>query len=279
MQQIKALYKLSRPLSTLSGVLAVILGGFVAETGAWGNILLAGLTTLLVSASANAWNDYLDIEIDRVNQPKRPLPAGLITPNQARTFFIVFALISLAVACTINLNAFLIVLLSNLLLTLYSWRLKSTVLPGNATVAILSALSPIFGGVAAGNVAPTFWIALTIGCAIMGREILKTLADYEGDKQQNCRTIATVWGQRTARIFFYIMLAITLIVMIIPFLLHIYHPVYAVIVAFGVYPVTFYILFRVNGERTGPQLEQLSQLMKYDFFVWFLAVFLGAAIS
>ncbi|MCB0035547.1 MAG: hypothetical protein KDE51_16055, partial [Anaerolineales bacterium] len=56
------------------------------------------------------------------------------------------------------------------------------------------------------------------------------------------------------------------------------HPVYTVIVACGVYPVTFYILFRVNGERTGPQLEQLSQLMKYDFFVWFAAVALGTSI-
>lgn len=278
MEQLKALYKLSRPLSTLSGVFAVLLGGFVAGTGQWTKILLAGLTTLLVSASANAWNDYLDIEIDRVNQPKRPLPAGLITPQQARTFFIIFALISLAVAYTISLPAFIIVLVSNLLLTLYSWKLKSTVLFGNATVALISALSPIFGGVAAGNPRPTLWIALTIACAIMGREVLKTLADYEGDALQNCRTIATVWGQRAARIFFYIMLAATIIVMIIPFLLRIYHPVYAYIVVFGVYPVTLYILFRVNSERTGPQLERLSQIMKYDFFVWFLAVFLGTAI-
>jgi len=31
----KGLYKISRPLSTLTGVLAVILGGYVAGTGAW----------------------------------------------------------------------------------------------------------------------------------------------------------------------------------------------------------------------------------------------------
>jgi hypothetical protein len=45
----------------------------------------------------------------------------------------------------------------------------------------------------------------------------------------------------------------------------------------GVYPVVFYILLRVTQERTGPQLERLSQLMKYDFLVWFVAVWLGAA--
>ena len=34
-QTIKGLFKLSRPVSTLTGVLAVALGGYVAGTGAW----------------------------------------------------------------------------------------------------------------------------------------------------------------------------------------------------------------------------------------------------
>ena len=36
------------------------------------------------------------------------------------------------------------------------------------------------GGVAAGNVRPTLWLAVIIGVSILGREILKTIADYEG---------------------------------------------------------------------------------------------------
>lgn len=65
--------------------------------------------------------------------------------------------------------------------------------------------------------------------------------------------------------------------MMLPYMLNIYEPVYAFIVALGVYPVLFYVLLRVTRERSGPQLEKLSQLMKYDFMVWFLAVILGAA--
>jgi hypothetical protein len=64
--------------------------------------------------------------------------------------------------------------------------------------------------------------------------------------------------------------------MMIPYVLNVYRPVYALIVALGVYPVLFYVLLRVTRERTGSQLEKLSQLMKYDFIVWFLAVLLGA---
>ncbi|MEJ2746737.1 MAG: geranylgeranylglycerol-phosphate geranylgeranyltransferase [Anaerolineae bacterium] len=263
-------------MTSLSGALAVLIGGYVAGTGAWGDIILACLTTLLIAGSANAWNDYLDVEIDRVNQPQRPLPSGQVSLRQAKYFSFALAGLSLLLAVFINLPAFIIVLVTNGLLYFYSMRLKSTVLMGNATVAMISALSAVFGGVAAGNVRPTLWLALIIATGIMGREVLKTLADYEGDLRQRCRTIATVWGRRPARIVFYVLAAATVTVMMFPYLFKVYRPVYAYVVALGVYPVIFYILLRVSRYRTGPQLEKLSQLMKYDFLIWFLAVLLGA---
>lgn len=278
MKQIMGLYKLSRPVSTLSGVLAVFLGGYVAGTGQWVKVTLAGLATLLISAAANAWNDYRDVEIDRINQPQRPLPSGMVSLPLARNFSIVLALLALLLATLIGWDAFVIALASNVLLYLYSWRMKSTVLVGNAIVAFISATSAIFGGVAAGNVLPSFWLALIILTGIMGREVLKTLADYEGDLRHHCRTIATTWGKRPARIVFYVLAALTLVMMMVPYLLKAYKPIYAYIVGLGVYPVVLYILLRVSHERTGPQLERLSQLMKYDFMIWFLAVLLGASV-
>jgi geranylgeranylglycerol-phosphate geranylgeranyltransferase len=276
MERIKGLYKLSRPLSSFSGVLAVILGGYVAQTGEWLKVGLAGLAALLVAAAANAWNDYLDIEIDKINQPQRPLPAGLVSLSTARNFSIWTSAVALIIAYFISPTVFLIALFFILLLYLYSWKLKSTVLLGNATVAVTSAFSAVFGGIAAGNAAPSLWLAAIIGTGIMGREVLKTLADYEGDLREHCRTVATVWGKRRARVVFYLLVAATLWVMLLPYLQQVYRPIYAYIVLGGVYPVVLYILLRVTQDRTGPQLERLSQLMKYDFLVWFLAVLLGA---
>jgi 4-hydroxybenzoate polyprenyltransferase len=111
----------------------------------------------------------------------------------------------------------------------------------------------------------------------MGREVLKTLADYEGDLSQRCRTIATAWGRRPARIVFYLLTAVTVWVMMVPYLFNVYSPIYAYIVAFGVYPVIIYIVLRVSQHTSPRQLEKLSQLMKYDFLVWFVAVWLGAS--
>ncbi len=278
MQQIKGLYQVSRPLTTLTGALAVVLGGYVAGTGEWFYVGLAVLVTIMSSASANAWNDYLDIEIDRVNQPNRPLPSGQVSPLLVTRFSFVLAALSVVVAAFISPPALIIALTANILLFIYSWKLKSTVLIGNLIVALVSASSAVFGGIAAGNPQPTIWLFLIIFVAILGREVLKTLADYDGDLSESVRTISTAWGKRAARIVFYLLVIATLSMMLLPYILEVYKPVYAILVLLGVFPVFIYIVLRVAQKWTGPQLEKLSQLMKYDFLVWFIAVIVGAYV-
>ena len=278
MEQVKGLYRVSRPMTTLTGALAVVLGGYVAGTGAWLNVALAVLSTILISSSANAWNDLLDIEIDRINQPSRPLPSGQVTAQNARIFSFTLALLSILIAAFISVPALLIAIGANLLLYLYSWKLKSTVLLGNFVVALISASSAVYGGVAAGNPGPSLWLFAIIFVAILGREVLKTMADYDGDRNESVRTISTAWGKRVARYVFYILVGATLFMMLLPYILEVYRPIYGYIILLGVFPVILYVVYRVSGERSGPQLEKMSQLMKYDFLVWFAAVILGAYV-
>jgi geranylgeranylglycerol-phosphate geranylgeranyltransferase len=267
----------ARPFNALTGALAVFLGGYVAGTGQWLEVAIAAVVTLLITSAGNAWNDYLDIEIDRINQPRRVLPAGLISPRTAWVFSVVLTAVALGLAAFINLPAFLIALGAAVILYLYSWKLKSTVLMGNATVAAVSAMSVVFGGVAASNVRPTLWLAAIVGTAILGREVLKTLADYEGDLRQRCRTISTAWGRRPARIVFYILAFVTGWMMMGPYLFNNYGLLYAIIVSVGVYPVIIYALLRVHRYASSRQLEHVSLMMKLDFLVWFAAVILGAS--
>jgi geranylgeranylglycerol-phosphate geranylgeranyltransferase len=181
-------------------------------------------------------------------------------------------------AALINPLALAIAVASNILLYVYSVWLKSTVLLGNATVAFISAMSPVFGGVAAGNPRPSLWLGAIIFAGIMGREVLKTLADYEGDKAHRVSTISTAVGPRAARTLFFIFLGLTAIVMLAPYYYGYFKPIYAYIVALGVIPVAIYVIIHVTRERTGPQLERLSQILKWDFLIWFAAVLLGASV-
>ena len=96
--------------------------------------------------------------------------------------------------------------------------------------------------------------------------------------RDSVRTISTAIGPRAARTVFFFLLGATAIVMLAPYLAGHYQPIYAWIVALGVFPVAIYVIIRVTRERSGPQLERLSQLLKYDFLIWFVAVLLGAAV-
>jgi geranylgeranylglycerol-phosphate geranylgeranyltransferase len=277
MKRMLALYKLARPFNGFSSALAVFLGGYVARTDAWLQVVMAGAVTFLVTGAGNTWNDYLDIEIDRINRPDRVLPSGQVSRRAALIFGLGLNAVALVISAFINTPAFLVSLVASAILYVYSWKLKSTVLLGNLTVAIVSAMSVIFGGIAAGHWLPALPLAIIIFVAITGREILKTLADYEGDLRQRVRTISTAWGRRPARIFFFVIASATGMVMLVPHLLHMYRPVYAYIVAFGVFPVILYALVKVTRYSSGHQLERVSQLMKLDFLVWFVAVILGAS--
>jgi geranylgeranylglycerol-phosphate geranylgeranyltransferase len=272
-------FKLGRPINALAGCIAIFISGYVAKAPSWWPVVMAALAVLLITVSTNAWNDYLDIEIDKINKPKRPLPSGQVSPRGALLFSAGGSALSLVVAAFINQPAFLIALGSNVLLYLYSWKLKCTILLGNMAVAAIIALCFIFGGVAAGNIHPVLSLAVTAFFAVMAREILKTMADYKGDLQENCSTIATVWGNKTAQAFVMAFLGITAVAMLAIYFTEQYSPVYLFLVILGMYPTFAYIAITSKSSSSSKELEGLSALMKYSFFVWFLAVALGAALA
>ena len=274
---LKDYYRLGRPINALAGVIAVLVSAYVTKPLSWWPVLAAALTVLLITVSTNAWNDFIDIEIDRINKPGRPLPSGKISPRGALIFSAVGSAVSLIIAVFINPTAFLIALGSNILLYLYSWKLKCTILWGNATVAAIVGLCFIFGGVAAGDIKPTLMLALTVFVALMGREILKTMADYRGDLIQECRTIATGWGKRVARGLMIILLVAAALLMLVTYFTEQYRPAYLYLILFAMYPIFIYIMINAKSDASGKILERNSTIMKYSFFIWFLAVVLGAA--
>lgn len=275
----KGYYKLGRPINAMAGCIAIFISGYAAGAASWWPVVMAAITVFFITLSTNAWNDYLDIEIDRVNKPERPLPSGQISLCGALIFSVVGSALSLVVAAFINPSAFFIALGSNMLLYLYSWKLKCTVLLGNAAVAMIIALCFIFGGVAAGKIQPTLPLAVTGFFTIMAREILKTMADYKGDLQKNCSTIATVWGNTTARTFMLLFLGISAVAMLVTYFTVEYSPVYLLIIILVMYPILAYIAIHSKNASPGKGLEKLSAVMKYSFFVWFLAVALGVALA
>ena len=147
-------------------------------------------------------NDYYDIEVDRVNQPTRPLPSGAVSKNGAVGIAIVMLLVGFAAtALLLDLEAVLIVALYSLLAWLYDFRAKKYGLAGNLIVASSLAIPFIYGGVISGGEvldSLLLFMASTSFLAGVGREVVKAMADVPGDQKRGVRSYASVHGMRPA---------------------------------------------------------------------------------
>lgn len=271
---IKGFFKLARPLNALAGCMAVFVSGYLAGFQVWWPVIMAMFSISFLSFAAYAWNDYSDLEIDRVNKPERPLPTGKISQRGAICFSVACSAISILTALFINQAALLIVIGLNILVYLYSWKLKCTVLVGNITVAAIIASSVIIGGLAAGNIGPVLIIYVIVFIANLGREILKTMADYRGDLEHNCRTVSTAWGVKTAGQLVITILGISALAATAVYFIESYSIIYLAVIVLGIYPLYIYIAIIINN-ASFKTLEYASRLMKYSFFIWLLALFLG----
>tara|TARA_A100001037_G_scaffold8925_1_gene8779 strand:+ start:206 stop:1090 length:885 start_codon:yes stop_codon:yes gene_type:complete len=204
-------------------------------------------------ASWNALNDYLDLEIDKINRPHRPLPSGRISQSLALIAIILTCLISfvslflagqIANAMTENFEdwyptIFIWVIALTLLVNYEDDRillgLKNRGLPGNLAISISVGLVVLFG--AAGLFEPLNERAVSlffIGTLYnLSREIIKDVEDMDGDEGRN--TYAMRVGAENARLTSWVILLITLVALLTPFALGIFELLHIIFIAPGLF--------------------------------------------
>ncbi len=183
---------------------AVIVGEFVSRPVQIPLLLsvFGYLTGFFVCAYSMVVNDYYDVDVDRVNQPDRPLPSGRISLGGAYRLSALMLILGLAFATlTRNPVAVLIAFLYAFLSWLYNSRAKKAGLGGNFIVASSLAIPFIYGGViSGGNVFSSLLLmmAFTAFFAGVGREVVKAMADTSGDAKRGVRSVAIQYGMRSA---------------------------------------------------------------------------------
>jgi geranylgeranylglycerol-phosphate geranylgeranyltransferase len=243
--------------NSLTGLIGVIFGSLLAldqiPTGDLASItILHGLSVWAFMCSWNALNDILDVEIDKLNQPNRPLPSGDISLNNAKiltAILMCFSLFCLVYAGYISSSieegfenwapSILIWLLAIFLLTNYesssnySLKLKDRGLPGNFAISLSVGMVILFG--AAGVFEPTeprvlslFFIGLSYNLA---REIVKDIEDMEGDEGRN--TLAMRIGVEKARVLAWLILLLTMVSILAPFALEIFPAIHLLLIIPG----------------------------------------------
>ena len=157
------------------------------------------LTAFLLLAGTMVFNDIKDVEVDRVNSPDRPIPAGKVTIRQAYGLSIIFSALALVSSLVLGILTFLTALVALALMAYYNTRGKRTGLLGNAVVSFNVALPFFFGGLAVNSLRPLLFIFFLLAfLANTAREVAKGITDVAGDSSRGIMTIAVTQGPKRA---------------------------------------------------------------------------------
>lgn len=227
------------------------------------------------TASGNIFNDIRDIEIDKINRPQRPLPSGFFSISQAYFFYFLFLLLSVFLGFSLSSEAATIIILAQILLILYSFRLKSTVLAGNLLIGVLTAAAFIFGAQLGGEVSRAFFPALIAGFANVLREIVKDIQDIEGDQKGNLGTLPLIYGVHSSLIVIICFASLFILTSIYPFLQGYYSIYYLIIVFIFVHPFLVYSLKMLINATDSVTLGKVSRNLKIIMVIGILALYAG----
>lgn len=209
--------ELSRPFTLVAPALGFASGAVTAYGATprepWQNGLmvypLIGLTMAAVlNAASNALNQIYDLEIDRINKPKRPLPSRRMSMADAWAFTIAAYVVALTLAWLVapggRHECFWIVLIATIITILYSVppaRTKRLGIWANLTIAIpRGVLLKVAGWSAVKSIvgAEPWYIGAIFGLFLLGASTTKDFADMDGDARGGCRTLPIIHGVRRA---------------------------------------------------------------------------------
>ena len=214
-----ALLSLIRPINSFMIGLAVVVGIAIGSPDMlFSRLTIYGfITGFSISSYSMIINDIYDIEIDKVNQPERPLAKQIISINSALSLSLILLLIGLTSSLLISYYNIIITVIFSFLSWFYNiWGKKQGII-GNSIVASSMSIPFIFGGVITGNISLLVWsISLIAFLSGMGREIIKTIADVEGDKIKGVKSVSIQFGSRNAMLIACGFIIISILISFIP---------------------------------------------------------------
>ncbi|MCL1955734.1 MAG: geranylgeranylglycerol-phosphate geranylgeranyltransferase [Fibromonadales bacterium] len=159
------------------------------------DVFFLSFGVLFLVAFANAHNDIIDFEIDKINRPKRPLPSGKISIKAAYILLYALSFFTMLFSILAGVKFAVLFLIAGLLSIAYNRFLKGLPLVGNFTVALLSTTPVVIPIINFGLPQRELYILVFFAFMLnFMREITKDIEDIEGDKSQNLKTLPLLVG-------------------------------------------------------------------------------------
>jgi len=189
-------------------VASLIYNKVPVSQGWWITVGQASFTIVIVNAASNALNQATDAEADKISKPYRPIPRGIVKPNEAQSLAYLLYLFALLRSVTINVWFGIFVFLIMIFTVTYSLppRMKRFLFLNQVWIAIPRGL---LGILAAWSVFgdPFQKVPLIIGTIatvyLIGGMATKDIVDSVADKRTGIHTMINTYGnKKTALISF-----------------------------------------------------------------------------
>jgi 4-hydroxybenzoate polyprenyltransferase len=259
---------------------------------------LLAASSVFIAAAGYIINDYFDLNIDRINKPKRLVVDRII--KRRSTILWHWMLSGLGLLLSFYVSWRLrnpLIALGNLscvvLLYFYSTTFKRKLLIGNVIISLLTAWVILVLYVGEFD-----WAAFTVGeyrrllstlfkfaivyssfafLLSLIREVVKDIEDMDGDMKYGCRTMPIVWGVNVAKVF-----AGTLIVVLLGALVilqfYVLQKAWFPLTVYGVLLVDLpllYMLRKLYSAQTRADYHRLSNLIKLVMLAGILSILLA----
>lgn len=271
-----AFVKIIRPFNVLITFLVVVVAILITQNTRTdlNIIILASLAAALTSAAGNIINDIYDIETDRISHPERVLVKKLITKKQAVYYYNFLNTIAIIISSRISVIITILVVVSILLLFIYSAYLKRLPLIGNVIVALLTALAFVYGGFVTGNPYASFIPAVFAFLINLIRELVKDIQDIKGDSKIHFNTFPIKYGLDKTKYLIAVLSVVLILFTIYPFIAQLYSIEYFAIVMIIVNPVTVYSL-KLLYDREQDRTQLISKILKLNIVFGLIAIFIS----
>lgn len=287
--KIKASLEIIRPVNALMGGIGAIVGavasGFFSHPQNLtfiGALIYGFIVVFCISAAGMIINDIVDIEVDRVNCPERPLPSGRLSLRDARILFCFFLVAGLSLGGLLwgtlggtGWAAFLIIAIGVFLVVGYSIKLKRFGITGNVVVALVTSMSLLLGGSTQNRLDIAIWPALVAFLINMAREITKGIDDLAGDAGAGVKTLAVLWGPPKAAIAAGLFMFSTMIISPVPYILQYFNLLYLAGIL-GIDILVLYVIVSLLRDPSPANAHKLKTYQKIGMFLGLVAFLVGA---
>lgn len=265
-----AYLEILRPFNGLMSAFAVIISAILVGFFNPLQIAIACFSVFLISSGGMVINDYFDYQIDKINKPKRAVTYGKISRKTALIYSIVLFLIGILLAFFLNFYMFALAIFNSILLLIYSWKIKRTILIGNFFVSWLAASSFLFGSLLQGKITPLILILFLMAfSSSIGREIAKSIEDVKGDRKMKLKTLPIIAGNNFAAWIACIFMIFAIIFTFLPYILNLLNITYLYIAFIGDAIAAFscFIIF-ISPKRS-------QEMMKIAMLIVLIAFLIG----